>query len=177
MKKLLIIIALLPVVLFGQDFEWNNTINGSDSTLDGNSNYKLIDVDFDINLTYLPLKSIAKILLYNTDTIPLVTWFWNLNYADTLYVQVAAHEIGIDSIETIERRITRIAHYSAPTTDGSFTGTAKDPSAVWVDPINGDDGTGTGTEANPYKTIAHVESLVLTSQTNIYVKSGSEVFS
>lgn len=128
MKKLLLILSFLPLISFGQyqttnlEFLFNGSIEPSDSTLIdsitglSNSNYKLILVDFDVNLGYLPRKTNAK-LAYYQDTIPLTCIFQNMNYADTMFTQILDKELNEDLSELLPYRIKRIAVYSSNTVD------------------------------------------------------------
>jgi hypothetical protein len=124
MKKIIIILAFLPLLSWGQyqttnlDFLFNGSIQASDSTLidsitgTANSNYKLTDIDFDITLGYLPGKTKAKL-----NGQPITTFFQNANYADTVFTQWLDHETNVDSTESKPYRIKRIAHYSTATVD------------------------------------------------------------
>lgn len=136
MKKILIILVFIPFLGFGQyqttnlDFLFNDSIavNGSDTLLvdsitgTHNTYYKLIDVDFDIALGYLPINSDASIILHGVDTMPLPCLggmgLRNYNDADTLFTQ-KLHKVidsGNDTLIT-PTRIKRIAHYSSATSD------------------------------------------------------------
>ena len=119
MKKHLIILAFLPLFGFGQktagyDFLYDGDIVvvGSDTTLEGNTDYILTFVDFDITLDYLPLKS--KVRLNDQ---PLCTFFQNANYADTSFALIAEHTLNADLTEDLPSRITEIWHYTTPTPD------------------------------------------------------------
>jgi len=119
MKKHLIILAFLPLFGFGQktagyDFLYDGDIVvvGSDTTLEGDLNYILTFVDFDITLDYLPLKSAA---LLNGQ--PLCTIFQNANYADTSFTLFAEHTLNADLTEALPNRILEIWHYATPTPD------------------------------------------------------------
>jgi hypothetical protein len=116
----IIILLFVSSSLLGQyqttnlDFLFNGSIDASDSTLIdsitgvSDPNYKLLYVDFDITLGHIPIESHAEIIIYG-DTIPIVNLggvgLRNYNDADTLFIQKQ------------NSKITRIAHYSTPTTD------------------------------------------------------------
>lgn len=125
MKRILFNIILLSftVALLGQiietnrDFQWNGSFNPSDSTLIdsitgvSNSNYKVIDMDFDRNLGYIPCyKTKARLKVYS-DTMYVQVWAGlgqrNFNDADTLYIQ------------SNDTAIFRITHYSTSTNDAN----------------------------------------------------------
>lgn len=120
MKRLLIILAFLPVFGFGQyvttDLEvlLTGKISPLDSTAydsilgDYNANYKFINVDFDTSLHKWPSKSLAS-LVVGDDTIPLYALnsdgLRNYNRADTFFIQQENYNV------------LRIAKYSSAQVD------------------------------------------------------------
>ena len=124
--KLLIILAFLPLITFGQyqtsnlDFLFNGSIavNGSDTLMVDSItglfdvDYVLTNVDFDITLGYIPSKTNA---LLNGQSVR--TFFENANYTDTAFTQWLSQTIDTDSTEVLPKRMQRYAHYSSATTD------------------------------------------------------------
>lgn len=173
MKKILILLALLPVLAIGQyqttnlDFLWNGSyeVVGSDTLLvdsltgSGDSNYKLNNIDFSLDSNYIPCKSSA-ILEINGVLVHPISLFPNTNYADTLFTQILEYTENSGGFELNPRRVKRIAHYSTPTIDiNDFFQTPAYPFLPLVVPDN-------------YATIALAEAAVTANDT-IIVKSGT----
>ena len=117
----------MPLVSWGQitpgyDFLYDGDIVvvGSDTTLEGNTDYILTFVDFDITLKYIP---VSKSLLNGH---PIIAYFQNMNRADTFFFKWENRVIDIDSTEILPFRLTHILHYPTPTPDiNNFCETVK----------------------------------------------------
>ena len=126
MKKLLIILAFIPLFGFGQSGQWDSTqaiIYPTDTTgkivLAVSDTLYLIDVDTadaiaDIN--YINMQSAVKVIYdfdnYATDdNIPDVCLFNNFGFDSLFYSRISEMSINSDSTQNLPKRITEIKVY------------------------------------------------------------------
>jgi hypothetical protein len=101
----------------------------------------------------------------------------NIDYDSTIYFKISDRVLNTDSSELYPTRIKEIAIYSSATDANDYFDVPEiTAGALWIDPINGVDATGDGSYALPWKTIIGVEAKTITAGTQIYIKSGYELF-
>ena len=108
----------------------------------------------------------------NPNQISVVSLFQNVDYSNKIFCRHIAQQLNSNGVETYEPRVVDFTVYSSvrsgiPLTDCNtyFSVPSKNGSAKWIDPLNGNDATGNGSEANPYKTHSKVNGLTLTEGT------------
>ncbi len=115
--------------------------------------------------------------------IPVTSIFQDIDYVHRLFSRHSDQVLDGNNVETYEPRVSEIVFYSTvksgsdlTTCQTYFNVPTENGSAKWIDPVNGNDTTGTGTKANPYKTIVATEAKVFSAGTQIYIKTGNEAF-
>lgn len=160
-------------------------------------NFLITNYDFDSSVTVgFPYKSQASIsapaadaaliaadvnnYLYASDGTPnqiqVVSLFQDIEYEHKIFCRHAAQIVDANGIETYEPRVLDITVYSDSLASADlataityFSVPVEDISTmVWLSP-SGDDTTGNGTKATPYKTLSKI---VATTKTNVYLKTG-----
>lgn len=138
-KILTTIFLILTLISYGQPPStnrtgyWTGTINSGDSTLSGVS-AKLLEVDFDLNLGYIPLKT-GAFLVIDGDTIAISTineWKANYNYDSLIFYKIEQQTLHADLKENLQKRITEIATYSIATDANSYFSVIP-YSATWLE--------------------------------------------
>lgn len=116
----------------------------------------------------------------NPNQIPVISLFQDIDYEHKFFCRHLAQGVDGDGVEFYEPRVIDVVLYNTvksgadlTTCNTSFGVPAIDANAKWIDPINGVDATGNGTQALPYKTHAKVLSLTLTEGTLVYCQSGT----
>ena len=112
--------------------------------------------------------------------IPVVSLFQNIDYNGKFFFLHAAQVLNGDGVETYEPRVIEWAIYSTVKTGADlitcntyYSVPTIDANAKWIDPVNGVDATGNGSQSLPYKTHSKVNGLTLTEGTQVYVKTGT----
>jgi hypothetical protein len=121
--------------------------------------------------------------LYTAGTpnqIPVISLFQNIDYKNKLFCRHAAQVVDGNDVETYEPRVFDVVLYNTVKTSTDLTKCNTyfgvpviDATAKWIDPVNGNDSTGTGTQALPYKTHSKVNTLTLTEGTTVYCLTGT----
>lgn len=185
--------------LDGEILDVSGTKYFKDQTTNGR-NFLITNYDFDSTWKRgFPYKSTATIsapsgdsdliaadvnnFLYTSGTpnqIPVISLFQNIDYKNRLFARHVASVIDDDNIETYEPRVLDIVLYGNTKTGSDLTSCntyyevpAIDASAKWIDPVNGNDTTGNGTQSLPYKTHSKVNGLTLTEGTLVYCLTGT----
>ncbi len=102
-------------------FRWVGGINPTDSTLIDSITglpsgaHKLTDVDFNLNLGYMPANSIVKL-----NGVPITTIFRNIDYLNQEYYEFEAQTLNPDTTENLPYRLVSIAEYSTPQDANSY---------------------------------------------------------
>ena len=165
----------------------------ADSTIylvDANNNpvdtIDIVGLDWDITNDSLgiPFKTAAYLDWIGTPTIDTAFWnhsifptivFQNVDYDSTSYFNIIQHRINSDSTELYPARIKEIAIYSTSSDAMDYFDVPTFTNPVWIDPYSGNDDTGDGTWALPFKTVVGVEAKSsLGAGRDIVVKSGYE---
>jgi hypothetical protein len=112
--------------------------------------------------------------------IPVISLFQNIDYKDRLFTKHAAQGVDGDGVETYEPRVLDIVLYTNAKTGADLTKCqtyyrvpAIVAGAKFIDPVNGNDSTGNGNQATPYKTHSKVNGLTLTEGTQVYCLTGN----
>lgn len=110
--------------------------------------------------------------------IPVVSLFQNIDYANKIFTKHQAQGLNANNEEVIEPMVTMIVTYknalvSSLTEASTYfeVPTEVTSNVYWVDGVNGNDTTGDGSKALPWKTIAKANTG--TSNKTIYVKTAS----
>ena len=122
-------------------------------------------------------------ILYTAGTpnqIPVISLFQNMDYKDRMFCRHEAQVVDGNGVETYEPRVKDIVLYANAKTALDLTKCqtyygvpAIVAGAKFIDPVNGVDATGNGTQAAPYKTHSKVNGLTLTEGTQIYCLTGT----
>jgi len=164
---------------FGNVVQYLSGIVGNEMVdISGNGyNADVINKDFTIN--GIPYKSTALIaqkavnfgiipdpynFWYTTggtpNQIPVVSLYQNVDYANIIFCRHVNQSVDSNLIETNEPFVVEIVTYSVALTGSNlinanayFSVPTEDLAAYWVDFVNGNDTTGTGTKLLPWKTI------------------------
>ena len=142
-KTILILLSFISSVCLGQppgtpSYYWNDSIRAADSAListAGDSIGHLTNVDFDITLGYLPIRTGAFIQINDIETpvCCISDWKRNYNYDSLMFFQHEARTVNSDSSEVLPLRITEVAIYSTATDADSYFNVNEIPvGAVWV---------------------------------------------
>ncbi len=174
------------------------TVEGVSSFVDwsGNNRHFLITgLDFDPTFKGLPYKTAATIsapvddaaliaadinsYLYTAGTpnqIPVVSLFQDVDYEHKLFTRHEAQVVDANGVETYEPRVLDIALYANVKADADlircqtyYYVPVEDVSTmVWLSPI-GNDLTGNGTKASPYRSFDKIKT---TTKATVYCKTG-----
>lgn len=101
----------------------------------------------------------------------------NIDYNYQTFAKICNRVVDANGVEIKPAGITDIVLYKTPKTGADlakcnayFNVPTENPSALWVNPISGNDTTGTGTKANPYKKIT--KATTIGANNTIYVTTG-----
>ncbi len=109
--------------------------------------------------------------------IPVVSLFQNIDYGNQIFTRHVAQSLNGAGEEIIEPAVIEFATYATVLTGASLTNaniyfgvpTEVTSNVFWVDGVNGNDTTGTGTKLLPWKTLSKANTG--TSNKTIYVKT------
>jgi hypothetical protein len=109
--------------------------------------------------------------------IPVISLFQDVDYEHKLFCRHFAQVIDAYGVETNEPRVLDIVLYNTVKTGGELTNcqtyygvpVENTSTSVWLSPL-GNDSTGNGTKATPYRTLSKVRD---TTKTVVYCKTGA----
>jgi len=168
-----------------------------------NRNFTITGKDFVSNWTKgFPYKSTATIsapvgdatliaadvnnFLYTAGTpnqIPVVSFFQDIDYVHKLFCRHASQIVDANGVETYEARVMEIVLYVNAKTGADLTTcqtyysvTTEVVTAVrWIDPINGNNTTGTGSKIAPWKSLDKARTAGVDNET-VYMRSGEDAY-
>ncbi len=190
------------VNLFGTPVQYfNGTILGNtllDASING-YDADIINNDIDSSIAGIPYTSLALIAQKAANfgkipdptnfwftsagvpnQIPVTSFFQNIDYVNQIFCKHSVQTLDSNNVEIIAPAVIEIVTYSAALTgtnlasaNNYFNVSTVDTGAKWIDPVNGNDTTGTGTQLLPYKLHSKVNGLTLTEGILTYVKTGT----
>jgi parallel beta-helix repeat protein len=117
---------------------------------------------------------------HTPNQIPVISLFQDIEFAHKIFCKHAAQIVDGNEVETYEPRVLEVVMYSSAKAGGDLTTcrtyfgvpTEATSNVMWVDPVNGSDGGGSGTKANPYKSLGYAEYYGSNGIT-VYVRTGT----
>lgn len=187
--------------VFGSVVQWlDGTITGNEFIDKSGNGYNVDIINNDITVKGLPYKSKAliaqKIANYGLipdpnnfwftagvpNQIPVTCLFQNVDYLNQTFCRHSSRILNAAGIEVSEPKVVEIVTYASALTSTNlvaansyFDVPAIDTNGKWINPVNGNDTTGNGTQALPYKLHSKVNSLTLAEGTLVYVMTGTIV--
>jgi hypothetical protein len=173
-----------------KDISGNNRhflITGYDWSTDIGTSYNVIPyrtnatISAPIGDSALISADVTNGFLYTSGTpnnIPIINFFQNIDYENKIFCKEYIQLLDSNNVELSPSGVRYITIYSAAQTLANlsycntfFNVPAITTGALWIDPINGNDSTGNGTQITPYKTFATTVAATATGGT-IYIKTG-----
>jgi hypothetical protein len=155
-------------------------VSGSKYFVDKKSGNNVLITGYDFPTGWVkgfPYKSAATIDIFGQTGVPVVSLFQDIDYGHQYFCRHVAQVVDGNGVETSKGYVAEIVAYSTPLTGGDLTSAntyygvpveQTDANAVWLSPT-GNDATGAGTKASPYRSLDKVKA---TTKTYIYLKSG-----
>ena len=189
---------------FGTVVQWlDGTISGNEFVDKSGHNYNADIIDNDIDVVGFPYKSKAFIrqkaanfgIIPNPNNfwfqsdgtpndVPVVSLFQDIDYLHQIFCKNIPSTKDTYGFETTQARVVDIVTYSSAVTGSNlvraysyFSVPTKNASAKWIDPLNGSDVSGNGSELLPYASIIKTEAQTYGSNQIIYIRTGTIVLS